>query len=136
MWTIPPRVAVFTALVGASLLLGGCVNPAPRRQAEPAAAGESKFQVAPTLEDKLAIYKPTVDGGANYPLEVKVPVRLRAADERGARYRFLFFDQAGRALNPRAKWRHVRLPSQLTIDLKGAAGTTAARDWQLQVRAE
>ena len=130
--------AVLTlAAVVALGTVSGCAKPTPRPAAKPEpqlrAKAQPRFLVRGGLQSKLAFAKPEPSGGSEYPLEISVPVRLRASTARDVHYRFVFYDQQGRVLKPRMDWRHAKLPANERLNLKGSATTTAARDWQLLI---
>jgi hypothetical protein len=49
-------------------------------------------------------------------------------------YRFEFFDELGRPLQPQMQWRYAQLPARNQRFFEGSALDTAAVDWRFEAR--
>jgi uncharacterized protein YcfL len=122
-------------LAGTALVVTGCAKPPGRATPDPISQAEyPQIVAAGWFDGKLSYSKPVVDGGSDYPLEVSVPIRLRASAAHDAQYRFVFFEADGRPVKPQMDWRYVKLPPRRQISLEGSATSTKAKDWRLEVR--
>jgi uncharacterized protein YcfL len=82
----------------------------------------------------LAFSRPNVQGGPDKPMSVVVPVRLLDELAVNVQYRFRFFDQRGRVLQPEMGFQYKRLPAKVQEFMEGAATDTNAVDFRLEVR--
>jgi uncharacterized protein YcfL len=77
---------------------------------------------------------PIVTYEKNQAMTVSVPVRvLRERDVR-AQYRFVFFDERDRPLEPQMDWQYAELPGRTQTVLTATSLQPEASDWRLQVR--
>ncbi len=86
------------------------------------------------LDGYLAYDKPVVNRPADRPMNVSVPIRLKSDAGLKTQYRFIFFDQNGRPLEPDPTWQFTFLPARAQAFLEGSALDTDAVDWRLEVR--
>ncbi len=87
------------------------------------------------LAPYLAFSRPNVQGGPDRPMSVSVPVRVLSEDQAvNTQYRFRFFDQNGRVLQPEMGFQYKRLPARVQEFLNGAALDVNAVDFRLEVR--
>lgn len=69
-------------------------------------------------------------------LSVEVDVRWTGRYTSFFNYRFIFFDEIGRALNPDPAWQRGRAAPGVVDYLTGNAVSSAAVDWRLEIRAQ
>src|SRR5699024_4890731 len=98
------------------------------------AAAYPKIEARGDLEKKIYYSKPVVEHPANGPLRVSVGVRSTRQDPIEAQFRFVFFNQTGRALTPAMDWRYIKLPARSQVFLQASALNKTAVDWRLQIR--
>lgn len=55
-------------------------------------------------------------------------------DVLNVQYRYYFFDETNRPLNPDPDWRFAKMPPRSQIFMEGFALDTTARGWRLQIR--
>jgi uncharacterized protein YcfL len=68
------------------------------------------------------------------PMQVEVPMRNLTANQYLVDYRFLYYDESGRELEPVMGWRMQPLQPKQVVTLKGKALDAAATRWRLEVK--
>jgi hypothetical protein len=130
--------------IAATLFLAlavGCQTPDPI-MAPDAGQGDllpledyPQIVVTSGLARYLAFNRPVVDGPSeNKPMRVQIPVRVLDDLAVSTQYRFRFFDQAGRVLQPEMGFQFKRLPARVQEFMEGAALDNNAVDFRLEVR--
>ncbi len=119
-------------------VIGGCRTstlPPAAQGDEVALANYPRVVVLDGLQPFIAISEPSVTRGSDQPLRVSVPVRaVTQHEELNVQYRFLFFDEHGRVLEPEMVWRYERLPSKAQRFFDAGAMDQRAVDWRLEIR--
>ncbi len=130
-------IAVTGILLSGCLLLVGCQGSMPPDAGQPDPLSADAYPQITALEGLgkyLAFAPPSVKAGGGRPMSVSVPVRARTDKELNTQYRFEFFDQDGRPIEPVMGWRYLRLPARVQHFMQGAVLDDTAVDWRLQVR--
>ncbi len=130
---------LFALTLSAALLAGCQTDPV---MAPDAGMGDllpiedyPQIVVTSGLAPYLAFSRPNVQLGPDKPMSVIVPVRVLSEDQAvNTQYRFRFFDERGRVLQPEMGFRYKRLPARVQEFLEGAAYDTSAVDFRLEVR--
>ena len=124
-------------LLIAGACLVGCKPtpiPPPAGQTDPfPARNYPQITVAEKLDDFVGFGPANIDEGP--PMTVAVPIRVLVDQgDLSVQYRFLFFDSAGRILNPNRDWRYMELPALTRMFMEGTSLGNDAEDWSLEVR--
>lgn len=132
------RLLILPALLAITLSAGsGCdqVKAPPTMRTDPLGGAYPRNVAIDGLEEVLVVDEPIVSHATqSQPLRVTVPVRSVADDAFGFQYRFIFFDQDGRALRQDSGWRHQRLEPRLQTQLDANSRSTTATDWRMEIR--
>ncbi|MEX0776651.1 MAG: DUF1425 domain-containing protein [Phycisphaeraceae bacterium] len=87
------------------------------------------------LRDDIRYGEAVVTRGEDRPMTVVVPLRsLDDEDYVSVRYKFQFFDEARRPVEPQMSWRVIQLEPQAQEFVTGQATDTTAVDWRLVIR--
>lgn len=141
MMKINHTLAIALCVMIGAALLGGCQadrSPAPG-QADPYPAPINDPQItviSPQLRPWLGFQPAVVTGryDEDRPMQVEVPMRNLAERQYLVEYRFLFYDEAGRELEPVMGWKMQPLGPKQNVRLKAGALHNDAVDWRLEVR--
>ncbi len=130
------RLAVVMTLM--TTVLGACTTSTrpPGAQAdEVPLANYPRVVVLDGLQPFIAISEPAVTKSPDQPLRVSVPVRaVTQHEELNVQYRFIFFDETGRVVEPEMVWRYERLASKAQRFFEAGALDQRATDWRLEIR--
>ncbi len=127
----------FFTLVAVSLLVA-CHDPVKAPGAgmpDPLHADEyPQIVVTDQIADYMGFHKPIVEVQPGKPMSVVVPARLINDYAINVQYRFIFFDSAGRPIEPGMGFQYLRMPGRVQQFMRGAAMDTNAVDWRLEIR--
>jgi uncharacterized protein YcfL len=90
--------------------------------------------LSPELQKWLAFQPAVIADDGKRPMQVQVPVRNLTTRLYLIDYRLVFYDEQGMELEPLMGWRRQELRPKQLVTLKGAAMTTAARRYRLEVK--
>lgn len=109
-------------------------KPPPAGQPDPFPARHyPQITVAEKLDEFVGFGPPNVIDGP--PMTVAVPIRVLVDQgDLNVQYRFLFFDSAGRILNPDRDWKYMQLPPLTRMFMEGTSLGNDAAKWNLEVR--
>jgi uncharacterized protein YcfL len=88
----------------------------------------------PKLREWIAFQPAVITRDGERPLTVQVPVRNLTERVYKIEYRYLFFDEHGRQIDPVMGWSFVSLYPKEVSRLQAAALGMDARDYRLEVR--
>ncbi len=127
-------IASLVAFCCLTLLIAPACTTTWKAHEDPAwRVGYPQVQSEPGLSRFMRYGEPVVTPGD--PMQVVVPVRYqRRQQSLDIQYRFVFFDDLGRPLNPDAGWRWTQLPAKRPVYLEGTATQAGAADWSLELR--
>ncbi len=133
-----PHILFTSLLTGLALL--GCQEPnlAPSYgMGDPYPAPLNDPQISllpPELQKWIAFHPAIVTDDGEAPMQVEVPLRNMTDRQYLLDYRFLFYDENNRALEPEMGWTMVALRPRQTVRLKAGAMTTDADRYRLEVK--
>ena len=125
---------------GLSLALLGCQEPnlgPSYGMGDPYPAPLNDPQISllsPELRPWIAFHPAIVTDDGEVPMQVEVPLRNMTDRQYLLDYRFLFYDENDRALEPEMGWTMVALRPRQTVRLKAGAMTTDADRYRLEVK--
>ena len=134
-----PLIRIAAPALGLVLLAAGCrstdTSP-PGAYSDPVArANYPRVVMLDDLQQWVVVSEPIVTKGENTPLRVSVPLRaLTRYEELNVQYRFSFFDEVGRPIEPAPSWTYLRLPSKAQRIVEANALDQRAMDWRIEVR--
>lgn len=132
------RLTMIGMLAG-GLLAGGCqtdVRPLAG-QPDPIAVPyqDPRISVAdPQLQQWLGFHAAVMVRNGKMPMSITVPVRNLADDQYQIDYRFLFFDELDRQMDPVMNWRFAAVQPKAVAHLEASALDSRARNWKLEVK--
>lgn len=86
------------------------------------------------LGDFMVHGDPVVTYEKNQAMTVTVPVRIQRDRDLRAQYRFIFFDERNRPIEPQMDWQYTELFGRTQVFLTATSPQAEASDWRLQVR--
>jgi uncharacterized protein YcfL len=135
------RLRLFALLLIASLgiLLSGCkadTSPgAGRGDWYPAPMNDPQISVLdPQLREWIVFQTAIITRDDERPMTVQTPVRNLTERQYLIEYRYLFFDDNGRRLDPVIGWAFASLDPKQIVRLDGKALGLDAKDYRLEVR--
>jgi hypothetical protein len=129
-----------TLIIIMGAALAGCqqpdISPSPGMgDPYPAPINDPQISIlSPELRPWLGFHPAIVVDDPPQPLQVEVPVRNLTNNTYLIDYRILFYDAAGRELEPVMGWAMEPLRPKQTVRLKGGALSTEAVNYRLEVK--
>ncbi|MFN0206794.1 MAG: DUF1425 domain-containing protein [Planctomycetota bacterium] len=125
-------------LASAALFLTSCDTVKAPHGGGPDTIGPGTYPqivVLDKLWDYLGFDRPVVTPATDStPMRVTAPVRLISDANIHIQYQFSFFDAQGRPAGQPGGWRFLTIEARTQRHLEGAALSTQAADWRLEVR--
>lgn len=125
-------------VLAAASLLSACHDPvkAPGAGMPDPLHADAYPQIVVTdqIADYMGFGKPVVEVSPGKPMSVLVPARLINDYAINVQYRFIFFDDAKRPIEPAMEFTYKRMPGRVQQYMSGAALDTNAVDWRLEIR--
>lgn len=90
--------------------------------------------LSPELRRWLGFHPAIVTRDDERPMEVEVPMRNLTYDKYLLEYRFLFYDDNYRQIEPVEGWQFQPLEPKQLVRLKGSALSTDAESYRLEVK--
>jgi uncharacterized protein YcfL len=90
--------------------------------------------LSPELRRWLAFQPAIVTKDGERPMEVEVPLRNLTYDKYLIEYRFLFYDENNREINPVMGWQFQPLEPKQLVRLKSSAMSNDADNYRLEVK--
>lgn len=135
------RMAVIMCGAAALLTTTGCqeeyyTGPTPGLGDNvPAPDNDPRIAIlSPELQAWLAFQPPIVTRTPTDTLMVEVPMRNTTYEQYQLEYRFRFFDDYDRELEPMMSWRHLPAYPKQTTRMKASSLTSDASNWRLEVQ--
>ena len=132
---------LFTLLGLATVLFVSGCNNQPRgpffagRQDRIPDQAYPKLAVIGGLHRTVVFGSPIITDAPGQPMSVVVPISNRSAKrDLHVEYKFEFFDEVGRPVEPEMSWKVKNLPHQAQVRITGTAIDNVARDWRFVVR--
>jgi hypothetical protein len=108
---------------------GGVADPYPPPINDPQVS-----ILAPEIREWLGVQPAIVTDDGQRPMHVEVPVRNMSDRMYLLDYRFLFYDAAGRELQPVMGWTPANFQPKQLLRLSAGALTTDAANWRLEIK--
>ena len=90
--------------------------------------------LSPELRPWLGFHPAVMMNVGNKPLSVERPVRNLTYNQYLIEYRFLFYDENNRELEPVMGWKFQSFDPKQIVRLKGSALSTEAKSYRLELR--
>ena len=137
---VTDRAVVFGLSMLCVISVTGCSPPdtrpgAGKGDAYPAPMNDPQISVLdPQLREWLVFQTATITRDDKKPLSIQVPVRNLTERQYLVEYRYLFFDDNQRQIEPVMGWKFASLDPKQVVRLEGSALSTEATDYRLEVR--
>lgn len=112
------------------------INPSPG-MADPIGAPYNDPQIAvlaPELREGIGFHPAIVVDDGEHPMDVTVPVRNLTNQQYHLQYRFIFYDEYGRELEPVMGWDRAFMERKQTQRWNANALSTDAKSYRLEVK--
>ena len=101
----------------------------------PAPMNDPQISVlSPELRPWLGFQPAIITKDGQRPMRIEVPVRNSTYEKYLLEYRILFYDAAGRELDPVMSWEFVPMEPKQIVRLKRSAMTLDAESYRLEVK--
>ena len=132
---MPRLAALALPITLAAALLAGCSTAPGAAKPDPLPADRYPQIVAMDgLQSNLVYDRVNVEPGPRPPMSVSVAVRWTRDEPCPIQYRFQFFDDRGRLLEPAPDWQRTTLEGKAQSFLIGSSLQSQAVDWRLEIR--